>query len=137
MGKHIERCSDCRKELDQIQNEVGQFLALQAPSPVATPQLEAGFRDLLGRIRGWQSTRREIMRPKIHEQVACQLEMFFGTRTAASVHKMTGAEQSENRVLSAVEPLFSAFLGRKAAGLLASGVFEGVDLSDFAEEPAP
>lgn len=101
------------------------------------PQLELGFRDLLGRIRGWQSAPRETLRPKIQKQVAFQLEMFFGTRTAASVQDMTGADQANSRVLSVVEPLFSAFLGQKAAALLASGVFEGVDLGDFAGEPAP
>jgi hypothetical protein len=137
VAQHVERCSTCRKELDQIENEVSQFLALQAPSPVVIPQLELGFRDLLGRIRGWQSAPRETLRPKIQKQVAFQLEMFFGTRTAASVQDMTGEDQANNRVLSVVEPLFSAFLGQKAAALLASGVFEGVDLSDFAGEPAP
>jgi anti-sigma factor RsiW len=138
VARHMDRCSKCRAELDRMKQEVGQFLELRTPLTVKVPQIDAGFADLLGNIREWQSTRREAIRPKIHEHIKAQIETFFGSQVAQSVRNAGSEKEDVPAVLSSVEPLFSAFLGQKAAALLTSGAFEGVDLGgDPGAEGAP
>jgi hypothetical protein len=120
---HLAHCGQCRRELTSIQTEARQFDADQA-----SPRLEEGFARLLAAARRIQLAHRDTLRSKIRERVAAQLEMLLGSG-AVTIQKAASTRQDGPGALAAAEPLLSAFLGQKAAALLASRLLDGVDLS--------
>ena len=135
VAKHIQRCSGCRRELERIQAEVRQFQTM-AP-PLESSHLERSLQNLLMQVRAWPNTCRDAVRPKIQKQFAFQIEILFGSRTAAT-REWAGAQQDGPDPIAAAEPLLSACLGKRAAELLASRAFEGIDLgADPVAEPTP
>jgi anti-sigma factor RsiW len=125
MAAHLERCAECRQELERLEAEFEQLVSMEAGVPVEKPRLEQGLATLLEGLREWQLAQSETVKPEVRERVASQLQMFFGSRAAESVTKELGAQRNHPNVL----PMFAAFLGEKAAAVLASRAIEGVDLT--------
>jgi len=123
IAAHLERCADCRKELERLESEFEQLVTLESAIPVEKPRLEQGLETLLEGLREWQLSQGEAVKPEVRERVASQLRMFFGSRAAESVTKELGADRHHPNVL----PMFAAFLGEKAAAVLASRAIEGVE----------
>jgi anti-sigma factor RsiW len=137
VARHVGRCSECERELHQLEAEARRFLLSEATSTDETARVANGLENVLERVRKWRAVRLDGVRPKIQEHVEYQLEMFFGSRTAVALGNLAAKRQGAPGVVSAVEPLFSAFLGEKAAALLASCAIERFDLSgEFAPEQA-
>jgi hypothetical protein len=130
VSQHLDRCLQCRLELDCLKIEAQHFMAAVAPPLLEAPRLAGGLESLLGKVHKLQAAHREEVQPRIQEHLAFQLKTFFGPRAAALIEDRIAAREDGSGVFSAVEPLFSAFLGQKAADLLASEVVEGLDLSD-------
>ena len=126
MVAHLERCSECRQELERLEEEFEQLVSLGAKTLVEKPRLEQGLATLLAGLREWQLDQGETAKPEVRARVASQLQMFFGSRAAESVAKELGARRNHPNVL----PLFAAFLGEKAAAVLASRAIEGVDFNE-------
>jgi len=124
MAAHLERCAECRKELERLEAEFEQLISLESTIPVEKPRLEQGLETLLEGLREWQLAQGEA-KPEVRERVASQLRMFFGSRAAESVTKELGAARQHPSVL----PMFAAFLGEKAAAVLASRAIEGVQFT--------
>jgi len=120
---HLAHCGQCRRELTSIQTEARQFDADQA-----SPRLEEGFARLLAAARRIQLAHRDTLRSKIRERVTAQLEMFLGSGAAASIRTVAAERHDGPGAIAASEPLLSAFLGQRAASLLAGRVLDGVDL---------
>jgi len=115
MAAHLERCADCRKELERLEAEFEQLVSLQSVNPLEKPRLERGLETLLEGLREWQLAEGEVVKPEVRERVVSQLRMFFGARVAESITKELNAERHHLNVL----PMFAAFLGEKAAVALA------------------
>jgi anti-sigma factor RsiW len=126
MAAHLERCAECRQELERLEAEFEHLVSLEAAIPVEKPRLEQGLATLLEGLRDWQMVQGENVKPEVRERVASQLQMFFGSRAAESVTKELGARRNHPNVL----PMFAAFLGEKAAAVLASRAIEGVDFTE-------
>jgi len=122
MAAHLERCAECRQELERLEKEFEHLVSLESSIPVEKPRLEQGLETLLEGLREWQLSQGSAVKPEVRERVASQLRMFFGSRAAESVTEELGAERHHPNVL----PMFAAFLGEKAAAVLASRAIEGV-----------
>jgi hypothetical protein len=121
----VETCTRCRGELGQLENDLRQFEALDQPSPVEPEQVEEGLEMLLRRVHAYQQgTRRGSMLPDISARVVSELAVFFGSGTAASLREAISAQRNRPDVLSAVEPLFTAFLGHRTASVLVGRVLD-------------
>ncbi len=125
MAAHLECCAECRQELERLEAEFEQLISMGARIPVEKPRLEQGLATLLEGLREWQLAQGEAVKPEVRERVASQLQLFFGSRAAESVTKELGAQQNHPNVL----PMFAAFLGEKAAAVLASRAIDGVDFT--------
>jgi len=125
MAAHLEHCAECRNELERLEKEFEQMVSLESMIPVEKPRLEQGLETLLEGLREWQLARGHAVKPEVRDRVASQLRMFFGSRAAESVTKELGAEHRHPNVL----PMFAAFLGEKAAAVLASRAIEGVEFT--------
>ena len=125
MAAHLERCPECRQELKRLEAEFEQLVSIESSIPVEKTNLEKGLATLLEGLREWQLARGESVKPEVRDRVASQLRMFFGSRAAESVTKTLGAEREHPNVL----PMFAAFLGEKAAAVLASRAIEGVEFT--------
>jgi anti-sigma factor RsiW len=125
LAVHLERCAECRRELERLEKEFEQLVSLESAIPVEKPKLEQGLEALLEGLREWQLAQGSAVKPEVRERVAAQLRMFFGSRAADSVTKELGAERRHPNVL----PMFAAFLGEKAAAVLASHAIEGIEFN--------
>jgi len=125
MTAHLERCGECRKELERLEAEFEHLVSLESAIPVEQPRLQQGLETLLEGLREWQLAQGETVKPEVRDRVRSQLRMFFGSRAAESVTKELGTERDHPNVL----PMFAAFLGEKAAAVLASRAIEGVEFT--------
>jgi anti-sigma factor RsiW len=125
MAAHLERCAECRQELERLEAEFEQLVSLEAGTPAEKPRLEQGLATLLEGLREWQLAQGENVKPEVRERVASHLQMFFGSRAAQSVTNQLSTRRNHPNVL----PLFAAFLGEKAAAVLAGRAIEGVDFT--------
>lgn len=123
LAAHLERCAECRRELERLEQEFEQLVSLQSAIPVGKPRLEQGLEALLAGLREWQLAQGSAVKPEVRERVAAQLRMFFGSRAAESLTRELGAARRHPNVL----PMFAAFLGEKAAAVLASRAIEGIE----------
>ncbi len=125
VASHLGQCAECRRELARLEAEFEQLVAVEAV-PLENPNFQEGLKKLLEGLREWQLAGDEPVQPEVRERVASQLEMFFGSRAAASVGRAAGARPDHPSVL----PLFAAFLGEKAAALLASRAIGGMEFTE-------
>lgn len=125
MAAHLERCTECRRELQRLEAEFEHLISLESMIPVEKPKLERGLEKLLEGLREWQLAQGHAVKPEVRERLASQLRLFFGSRAAESVTKELDAEHRHPNVL----PMFAAFLGEKAAAVLASRAIEGVEFT--------
>jgi hypothetical protein len=125
---HLSHCGRCRRELGWIHAETGRFEVAQAAA-LAPPRLEEGFQKLLQTARQFQLAHRATLQSRIRERVASQLEIFFGSRALATIQKTPGSRPDGPGPLALAEPLFSAFLGERAAARLAGRALEDVALT--------
>ena len=133
---HLSHCGRCRRELDSVQADARRFDAAQTAA-LEPPRLEEGFQKLLQAARQFQLAHRATQQSTIRERVAAQLEMFFGSRTLATIQKKPGSRPDGPGPLALAEPLFSAFLGERAAALLAGRALQDVALTgNIAREQA-
>jgi len=125
---HLSHCGRCRRELDSVQADARRFDAAQAAA-LAPPRIEEGFQKLLQAARQFQLAQRTTQQSGIRERVAAQLEVFFGSRAVATIQKTPGSRPDRPGPLALAEPLFSAFLGERAAAQLAGRALEDVALA--------
>ena len=132
VSSHLGQCAECRNELARLEAEFEQFVAVEA-FPLENPNFQDGLKKLVEGLREWQMAGDEPVQPEVRERVASQLEMFFGARAAATVGRASGARPNHPSVL----PMFAAFLGEKAAAVLAGRAIEGMEFTGkLAVEPA-
>jgi anti-sigma factor RsiW len=124
VASHLGQCAECRRELARLETEFEQLVAIEA-FPLESPNFQEGLKKLLEGLREWQLAGDEPVQPEVRERVASQLKLFFGSRAAESVTKELSAQRHHPSVL----PLFAAFLGEKAAALLASRAIGGVEFT--------
>jgi len=122
MAAHLERCAECRRELERLETEFEQLVSLETATQVEDLRLKKGLDTLLEGLRDWQLAQGEAVKPEVRDRVVAQLRMFFGGRAADAATKELGAERPHPNVL----PMFAAFLGEKAAAVLASRAIESV-----------
>src|SRR5262249_22000460 len=125
MAAHLERCAECRRELERLEAEFEQLVSFETAVPVEKPRLEKGLETLLEGLREWQLAQGNAVKPEVRDRVASQLRMCFGGRVADAVTEELGAERPHPNVL----PMFAAFLGEKAAAVLASRAIEDMECS--------
>lgn len=125
LAAHLEHCAECRTELQRLEAEFEQLVSLEPTIPVEKPRLEQGLETLLEGLREWQLASGRAIKPEVRNRVAAQLRTFFGSRAAESVTRELEVERRHPNVL----PMFAAFLGEKAAAVLASRAIDGVQFT--------
>ena len=122
---HVHNCAACRSELDGMETDLDWFLVLEAASrPVETPPPAEGLSRLLSATRQWRNAHPETAHVgaadgrEVEQRVAGAMELFFGPAIAGAVQRQAGPADN-------AESLLAAFLGRRAASVLMSGVRRG------------
>ena len=119
ISAHVSGCSRCRECADNIR-------LAERNRDQADQTVRDLFANLELRIEMWTTLSGRL--PIEAQQKARSsrvvrhldaLEMYFGAQTAKRVGRSIRHGTSDNHVMPAIEPLFSAFLGRTAAEALA------------------
>jgi hypothetical protein len=61
---------------------------------------------------------------ELRRRIGAQLELYFGSETAALLEKVAPSRRPADNPITAVEPLLTAFLGRKAAAAAIRQILE-------------
>jgi len=100
----------------------------------APAQFDAGLAPFIARMRELKHALPGTVQPQIASRVAAELELYFGSRARDWVNHLKSGQQAGSGVLAAAEPVFAAFLGRKAAAALTSRIVETLDTSGLLGE---
>ena len=101
----------------------------EAPAP-----LDAGLASLIARMHELKDAHSSTVQPQIASRVAADLELYFGSRARDCINHLESNPQTGSSTLVAAEPVFAAFLGRKAAAALTSRIVETIDTSGLLRE---
>lgn len=93
----------------------------------APAHLDAGLPCLIARISELKNVHSGAVQSQIASRVAAELELYFGFRARARVNRLESNPQTGASVLEEAEPVFAAFLGRKAAAALTGRIVESLD----------
>jgi hypothetical protein len=118
---HLTRCRRCRETALRIRCAVARAADQAAPVPALDETLD----ELQIRMQAWTSLSEAVSIRRAaplgcrtaHRQYSA-LETYFGTETADRVLHSARRDTTDHRLMPAAEPLFHAFLGRRAAEAL-------------------
>ncbi len=105
--RHLARCEDCREHAVLLHNSI----QLSPRDEVSNVLLDNLFETLRLRMQAIRHGR---------DNVAAAVEHYFGKQAVRRLASSAQRNSSEVRLMSTAEPLFNAFLGRKAADALTS-----------------
>jgi len=119
VGQHLARCGRCRQEAARLSAAVCR--------PSAGAALADIHSDLKLRMQAWLSlgggtAAEQTSRQLEPGRLAGALDLYFGRRAATRIQACVSGHVPEPRLIPIAKPLFSAFLGRRAADALASRI---------------
>jgi len=125
MHIHFDRCSRCRHHAGLIRRSM-ESAAAREPGALETRMLDQVYRDLQMRMRAWSllsgltsSGRVQRFRNPANQRVTHAIEIYFGREAASRIASAVDNRGPDQHLAPTVKPLFSAFLGVKAADALA------------------
>jgi anti-sigma factor RsiW len=121
--EHLTVCGSCRSDLDALESEK---VLLAAAAPAAPGAGQRGLDRVLAgvaRLKASQQAERERRRRTLQ-----QLTTYFGAVAAGLVGEIEQDGLHGPGLEAAAEPLFSAFLGRRAAASVMSRIRHGLEL---------
>ncbi len=118
---HLARCRHCRETAARIGIALAGRVAKPAPAA-----LHSAYEHLLVRMQAWSSLNGSVTAARAGKprgEAASRhfnaLEVYFGKGTADRIRRAVRRDASDRHIVPVVEPLFHAFLGRRAAEALA------------------
>jgi hypothetical protein len=107
-------CDACRLEVQR----------LSAAGEPAAPAVAADLNNLLGSLRGWESSASRLAKSgeALKHRVASAIEPYLGKEATDAL--LAPVREDGRDLLSQVAPLLTMFLGRRAAGPLVSHIVE-------------
>lgn len=118
---HLARCTRCHEQVARIREAMGRAHS-------GDPALDEVFEGLQLRIRAWCSLG-EIadpvgsrVSPPANRELSGALAVYFGEETARRIQRCERRDASGRALAPVARPLFTSFLGRKAAEALASRI---------------
>lgn len=122
VAQHVARCPVCREEIVRLHEEKQLFAGL---APEACQADETVLDGLLAEIRqrGTDAGAHRELRQRALEQ----LRTYFGSVAAGLVNEIEQCGLHGRGLQAATEPLFTAFLGRKAAAGVMSRIRRGLE----------
>jgi hypothetical protein len=134
VARHVATCPRCAREAESASAEWELSLAADAQFRSRCVPPADGLEQVLGLIQEW---RRSAAAEGVEGQpsnladlrlrIGAQLELYFGSETAVLLESIACSRRPADNLITAVEPLLTAFLGRKAAGVLMRRILEGSD----------
>ena len=133
VNDHLSSCRECRTLLAEMESAFQQLVEPEVCQR-APAQLDAGLAPLIARMRELKHAHPGTVQPQIASRVAAELELYFGSPARDWVNHLKSGQQDGSGVLAAAEPVFAAFLGRKAAAALTGRIVETLDTSGLLGE---
>lgn len=131
---HLEKCPRCAREAEAATAEWELSLAADAQFRSRCVPPADGLEQVLGLIQEWRKSDaaegpqgQPSSLAELRRRIGAQLELYFGSETAALLESIACSRRPADNLIAAVEPLLTAFLGRKAAGVLMRRILEGSD----------
>lgn len=128
--RHLESCPRCARAEGQASSDWELCLAADAQFRSQCVPATRGLERLLSGIQEWKRSAAALPAEaepsnlaEVRRRIGAQLELYFGSGAAA----MLETAASSPRPIAAVEPLLTAFLGRKAAAAVIGQILNGVD----------
>lgn len=132
VARHLETCPRCARQAEQVAADGELLLAADAPFRSECQPPSQGLERVLCGIREWKRSAaasplgaQPSQRAEIGRRIGAQIEIYFGSETAARLERT--AQRSADSPVAAVEPLLTAFLGRRAASAVIGKILDGLD----------
>lgn len=129
VARHLASCPRCAREEKQISSDWELLLAADAQFRSQCVPPTEGLDRVLSGIEEWKHSAaaspaaQSSNLAEVRRRIGAQLELYFGSGAAA----MLARAAASPRPVAAVEPLLTAFLGRKAAAAVIGQILDGVD----------
>jgi hypothetical protein len=134
VARHLETCPRCAREAETASAEWALSLAADAQFRSQCVPPADGLEQVLGLIQEWrrsaaaEGVEGQASSPaELRRRIGAQLELYFGSETGPLLESIACSRRPADNLITAVEPLLTAFLGRKAAGVLMRRILEGSD----------
>jgi anti-sigma factor RsiW len=131
-ARHLETCPRCAQEAERIRGERELSLAADAlfrlqcvPPPDGLERVRGCIQDWLRSAAGAGGAMPASSAAELRRRIGAHLELYFGSETAALLEKVAPSRRPADNPITAVEPLLTAFLGRKAAGAAIRQILAG------------
>jgi anti-sigma factor RsiW len=108
--KHLDKCADCRLEVDRLRASA----QVERPSAPPAPNILAG-------IRQWAARRTPAHEAAVKLRMAAELDPYLG---AAGTANVLGRSAPGVNLLSVIQPVLTDFLGRRAVERLVDRIVE-------------
>ena len=134
VARHLEMCRRCAQEAERVSAEWELSLAADAQFRSQCVPPEDGLERVLSLIQEWKRSAaaegaeaQPSNLDELRRRIGAELELYFGAETVALLEKVAFSRRPAESLIAAVEPLLTAFLGRKAAGAVMRQILEGGD----------
>jgi anti-sigma factor RsiW len=130
-ARHLKSCRRCAEEAERIRAEREVALAADALFRLQCVPPQDGLERVRSCIQEWlRSAAAGGAMPAssaadLRRRIGAQLELYFGSETAALLEKVAPSRRPADDPIAAVEPLLTAFLGRKAAAAAIRQIMAG------------
>lgn len=123
---HLQACAACRQEAHRIAEALTAPPLPQNQDRLPEALLEEVFEDVCAGMRAWRSLGgadadshgHGLWKMAANRRLAQALEFYFGGVAARHIERSARRGTPERQLLPATKPLFSVFLGRRAADAL-------------------
>lgn len=119
-GRHIERCMVCHAQAVRIRRACQQARE-EAAGAGELSALSIALESLQTRMRAWPGNWQRHTPDPANRRLTRTIEVYFGREAASRLAKASGGEPGRHLV-TAMKPMFSAFLGAAAADALAEQI---------------
>ncbi len=122
--RHLARCARCRHHAQLLRSATASAnQALAGSESAAAPHVKRVFENLQLQMKTWCSLRAlsesRVGEPRQAPRIAGALAFYFGKEAARRIEHSARWDDGDACLIPATKPLFSAFLGKKAADALA------------------
>ena len=129
VARHLESCPKCAHEEKRLSSDWELLLAADARFRSQCVPPAGGLDRVLSGIEEWKRSAaaspaaQSSNLAEVRRRIGAHLELYFGSGTAAMLERTAASP----RPVAAVEPLLTAFLGRKAAAAVVGQILDGID----------
>ena len=130
VNEHLSSCPECRTLLAEMESAFQQLVVPEVRQETPA-QIDDGLAPLIAQMRKLKNAHPDTLQSQIATRVAAELELFLGARARSWVDNLKSTQKAGSRLLSAAEPVFAVFLGKKAAAAVTNRIVENLDTADL------